>query len=182
MIEELKSKIETIFRNSSSPEELFDAFDEAIRLKIDDVEIYKVLLGNPALSLDEIKMYAEKLIKEFDSRKFQITMWTAEVFENLQSNYDYLESAFNYYVKAIQFNPSSYEPLLGLLKLYNYEINLPINQKIIQQIEYNLPSVKLKSKVYFELANLYKRLGEYKLEAKYIALGEKAMENEIGDN
>lgn len=179
MCEEAKKRIENIFRNSSSPEELFDAFDEAIKLKINDVEIYKVLLGNPVLSLDEIKMYAEKLIRELDDKKFQITMWTAKVFENLQANFDYLDSAINYYAKAIEFDPSSHEPLVRLLKLYNYDLELPTNKRILNLVEMNLHKVEIKSKVYLALADLYKQLGNKQLEAKYAALGEKAMEDEI---
>jgi len=178
MNEEIKKRIENIFRNSNSSDELFDAFDEAIKLKITDVEVYKVLLANPALSLDEIKMYTEKLLRELTEHRFQISMWTAKVFENLQTNFDYLEGAINYYIKAIQINPSSHEPLLGLLKLYNYDLELPTNQKILNIIEENLPRVEIKSKVYFALSNLYKKLGNLQKEAKYAALGEKAMEQE----
>lgn len=181
-MKEIKEKIEYIFRNSSSPDELFDAFAEAIRFRINDIEVYKILLANPALSLDEIKMYAEKLLKEFEDQQFQISMWTAKVFENLQSNFDYLESALHYYTKAIQHKPESYEPFLGMLKLYNYEIELPTNKKILQIIEDNLGPVKIKSKIYFALSNLYRRLGDKQKESKYAALGEKAMESEMNED
>jgi len=32
-------------------------------------------------------------LRELTEHRFQISMWTAKVFENLQSNFDYLESA-----------------------------------------------------------------------------------------
>lgn len=178
MYNEVKKKIEDIFRNSSSSDELFDAFDEAIKYKIKDFEIYKVLLGNPTLSLDEIKMYTEKLLKELEEKQFQISMWTASIFENYHDDYESLECAISYYQKAIQFNPSSYEPYIGLLKLYNFDINLPTNEKILQIVENGISSIQYKSKIYFALADLYKRLGDIPKEAKYTALGERAAYNE----
>lgn len=178
MHDEVIKKIENIFRNSSSSDELFDAFDEAIKYKIEDFEIYKVLLGNPTLSLDEIKMYTEKLLRELKQNHFQISLWTAKLFENFHDDYDSLESAISYYLKAIQYNPSSHEPFLGLLKLYNFDIDLPSNRRILQIVENGIPAIKYKSKIYFALADLYKRIGDIRNEAKYVALGEKAAENE----
>ncbi len=176
-----KKRIEDVFRNSGSPDELFDAFDEAIRLKISDVEIYKILLGNPALSLYEIKMYAEKLLRELNEHGFQISLWTAKVLEKMQSNFEYVDNAYHYYVKAHQFNPSSFEPLLELLKLYNFDFELPTNEKIINFVEKNMAPVKIKSKIYFALSNLYKRTGDKFKEAKYAALAYKALESESND-
>ena len=75
-------KIERIFRNSNNSDEIFDAFTEAVKEKIDDVNLYKILLGNHSLSKDEIIMYAEKLCKEFPHHKYEIYMWVASIFQN----------------------------------------------------------------------------------------------------
>jgi len=59
-----KKYLENIFRNSNSPDELFDTFKIAIDRRIQDSSIYRLLLWNKALSPDEIMMFAEKICKE----------------------------------------------------------------------------------------------------------------------
>ncbi|AFN74382.1 hypothetical protein MROS_1143 [Melioribacter roseus P3M-2] len=178
MKNDLIKKLESTFRYSSSSDELFDAFTEAVRNGVDDLEVFKVLLGNPTLSLDEIKMYAEKLIRDFSHKKYDLSIWTAKVLENNSDEYDYLESAIEYYKKAIDANPASHEPLTDLLGLYNFDLDLPTNSRIIDIVKSNVKNVELKSKVYNSLANLYKRLKDFQNEARYTALAEKAAERE----
>ena len=60
-MDEIKKNIENVFRGSSSSDELFDYFQEALKHQTNDIGLYKMLLGNPALSSDELKMFAEKL-------------------------------------------------------------------------------------------------------------------------
>ena len=171
-------KIEETFRNSKSPDELFDTFQNAININLGDLETFKILLANPTLSPDEIKMFTEKLIKEIPNKALDLLLWTGKVFENHPDNYKHLEDAFSYYHRAISLQPNSHEPFLRLLNLYNHEIEFPTNQKILDVIDESVAAVDRKSKVYYALANHYKRCGDSKLEAKYIALAEKSAERE----
>ena len=166
-------KIENIFRNSSSPDELFDAFQTAVNLKIKSVDTYKILLANPTLSADEVKMFTEKLIKEQPDNAYEFNMWTGSVFENFISDYERLEDTFEYYKRAIFHKPDSHEPLLKLLNLYNYEINLPTNSRIINTIVDVVKTIDKKSKVYYALANHFRKTGNNRMEVKYLALAEK---------
>ncbi len=177
MDEEL-NKIESIFRNSTSPDLLFDAFQEAIKLKVKDPEIFKILLGNPALSTDEIKMFVEKLIKEFSNNAHEFSIWVAKIFEHKDDYHNSLEDAVHYYKRAHDYKPDSFAPLLNLLSLYNYELALPINKNIIELVEDRISSIRLKSKIYYALADHYKKIGDKQMEVKYFALAERASEIE----
>lgn len=171
-------KIESVFRNSNCPDELFDRFTDAIKLKINDLSLYKIFLANPALSIDEIKMFTGKLLKEMPDEHFQLSMWTAKIFENRQISYEFIENAIHYYEIAMQANPQAHEPLLEMIKLYNMDLDLPQNKKILNLIDAYVPSVNLKSKVYFSLAELYKKTNDLNTASRYLALANKAAERE----
>ncbi len=177
-MDESIKRIEFVFRNSISQDELFDAFREAIILKINDATLYKILLANPALNKDEIKLYTEKLLKEIPGSTYQLCMWTAKVFENHVEDYEQLEHAILYYTKACYHNPGSHEPYLDLIKLYNLDIELPSNKKILQIVESGTSSVIYKSKIYFALSDLFKKINDLNGASKYLALANKALETE----
>jgi tetratricopeptide (TPR) repeat protein len=156
--------------SSSCPNELFDTFGQALEYKIDSIDTFKALLANPTLSPDEIKMYTEKLLAVLPQSAYDLCMWTATIFENLKNDFEYIEDAIKYYSRAIKNQPESNIPILLLLKLYNYDYNLPTNQYIINEIKRNINSVKSKSRVYFALADHYRKCGDTGLEARYVAL------------
>ncbi|OGU67916.1 MAG: hypothetical protein A2499_14225 [Stygiobacter sp. RIFOXYC12_FULL_38_8] len=172
------ARIENIFRNATSSDELFDAFREAINTRVTDIDLYKILLGNPSLSRDEIKMFAEKLTKEIPGQAFNTFMWTASVFENHKDDYDKLEDAIKYYQRSFEHSPTNDLPLIRLLGLYNFDIDTLANKEILDFVDSRVISVNVKSRVYFSMADLYKRKENYLLAAKYLALGEKAAERE----
>lgn len=178
MQNEFYKKIEFVFRNSNSPDELFDRFADAIKMKTIDLSLYKILLANPALSIDEIKMFTGKLLKEMPDDRFKLSMWTAKIFENRQVSYEFIENSIHYYEIAMQSNPLSHEPLLEMINLYNIDIDLPQNKKILDLIDAYIPSVNLKSKVYFSLAELYKKMNDLNRASKYLALANKSSERE----
>lgn len=178
MQNDIYKKIEWAFRNSNSPDELFDRFTDAIKLKISDLSLYKIFLANPALSIDEIKMFTGKLLKEMPEERFQLSMWTAKIFENRQISYEFIENAIHYYELAMQSNPSSHEPLLEMINLYNRDIDFPSNKKILKLVDSFIPSVNRKSIVYFSLAELYKKMNDLNNASKYLALANKAAERE----
>ncbi|MDP2038422.1 MAG: hypothetical protein Q8L04_13650 [Ignavibacteria bacterium] len=171
-------RIENIFRNSTSPDELFDAFRDAINTRVTDIDLYKILLGNPHLSPDEIKMFTEKLTKEIPNQTFNTFMWTASVFEHQKDDYEKLEDAIKYYQRSFDHNPTNELPLIRMLGLYNFDLEIPVNKEILDYVDSRVSSVNIKSRVYFSIADLYKRKDNYLLAAKYLALGEKAAERE----
>ncbi len=169
----IKNRIENIFRFSNNPDEIFDAVDAAIRNKICDVELYKILLGNPALSKDELIMYAEKLSREFKSCTYDLYMWTAKIFGNNYLDHYNLEKSLYYLKKASSKKPSQNEPYISALKLYNYDLELPVNEKIIEMMKSGFEKVDSKTEVYNALADHYNRVGNLELKRKFRALAEK---------
>lgn len=177
-MEEELNKIESIFRNSSSPDILFDAFREAIKLKTKDPEIFKILLGNPALSTYEIKMFVEKLIKEFPLHAYDLSIWAAKIFEHKNNHPNSLDDAVHYYKRAHDYKPNLIEPLLSLLSLYNYDLDFPTNKIILEFVEMEISTVQIKNKIYYAFAEHYKKIGDKQLEIKYFALAERSAELE----
>jgi len=171
-------KIEEMFRSSESHDELFDAFQGAMRIKLTDLESYKILLANPVLSPDEIKMFAEKLLKEMPEDSFSLLMWTGKIFESHPDIYNRMEDAFNYYSRAALHQPDLSAPLLRLLNLYNYDIEFPLNGKIIDVIEKSIEAVERKSDLYYSLSSHYKKCGDKRREVAYLGLAEKAARKE----
>jgi len=163
-------EIEYIFRNSNSPDELFDAFRKAITQRISNKETYKILLGNPILSSEELKMYTEHLSKVFSNDAYDYFMWTGNIFSHYSSEYERLEDSVSYYVKAIYNNPLNEEPYCRLLSLYNFDLNLPTNKIIIDLAEEGLNRIDKKSILCREMAKLYERLGLKVKAAEYIQL------------
>lgn len=178
MDENQKKEIENIFRCSTSSSELFDAFHFLLSLRVRDLELYKTLLANNVLSDDETKMFTEKLCEVFNEWSYELLMWSAQVFENKTTNYTGAENAFSYFIKAYNTLPIEEESLLKIINLYNYEINLPINNSIINFVNDNLYSVKKKSLVYKSLAELYGKLGNIEKSKTYNSLAEKSHKEE----
>lgn len=177
-MESFLNRIESIFRNSKSSDELFDAFKDAIDVRVKDIDLYKILLGNPALSSEEIKMFSEKLVKEIPESRLDTFMWTANVFEHHKEDYEKLQDAVNYYQRAFQHDPTNAAPLIRLLNLYTHDLETPINKTIVDYVEQNVKSVNKKSGTFFSLAETFKQKGDLFTASKYLALGEKAAERE----
>ncbi len=174
MDQSLIKNLENTFRNSSNSDELFDAFQTALSNNVTDIEIYKILLGNPFLSIDEIKMYSDKLSKEFLDLSYDINLWTAGIFENNYTDYLCLEESLSYYKKASENDPTGFEPYLKALELYDYDMNTPLNHLIIKFTEQGTEKAENKSLIYYSLADLYKKLNNDAMCRKYSALAEKA--------
>lgn len=165
---------EAVFRNSNDNDDLFDVFELVLSEKIKDVDLYKILLGNPALSQDEVIMYTEKLCKEISDSVYDLCMWTANIFGNKLTEYNCIETSISYLKKASLADPQNCAPYLTAINLFDLELNLPVNNKIIKMVEEGVSAVAKKSKVYYSLADLYKKNGNQKLAIKYSRLAEKA--------
>lgn len=175
---EIVQNIENTFRNSCSSGELFDKFHYAIKKKISDPDLYKILLANPALSFDEVKMFANKATKEFPEHTYSLSLWTAKILEQKVEDYDYLDHCLYYFVKAIQSKPFAHEAYINLINLYNTEINQPLNSKIMEIINGGILAVEKKSKVYHSLSLLYKRMNDEINALKYAELAAKSAKSE----
>jgi hypothetical protein len=95
-----ENEIEKIFQNSACRNELFDAFGDALKSGIRNIELYKILLANPALSSDELEMYSEELVKKLNGNEYDFYIWTGQIFEMGRFKDNTQEKAFHYYVKA----------------------------------------------------------------------------------
>jgi hypothetical protein len=175
---DVKEQIEKVFRESNDPEELFDYLRIAISEKICDADLYKILLANPVLSNDEIIMFTEKITEEFENCSYELFMWTAQIFEDSFVDYSHLERSIYYYQKAAIANSLEYAPYLAALQLYSYELPLPTNESIMQLVNTGVSNVKIKSKIYFALADHFAKLGNIELKRKYSTLAQKAVRKE----
>lgn len=170
--------IETVFRNSSDPGELFDAFHTALSSGIKDFETYKILLGNPFLSKDEMLMFSDKLCRELKENEYEICMWTASVLGTKIVEYGCRESSIAYFERAFYNDPENCEPLLKALGMYDTDMNIPSNKKILNIVDLGLLSVKYKSRVYYAMSDLFKRLGKEEQSVRYFEMAEKAARQE----
>ncbi|OGU77310.1 MAG: hypothetical protein A2V93_11725 [Ignavibacteria bacterium RBG_16_34_14] len=173
MLRFTKKYIENIFRNSDSPDELFDTFKIALAQGIRDSNIYRLLLWNKALSPDEIMMFAEKICKENPELCYQIYSWVGRIFSTISVYSEYNEKAFEYFKKAAKSNPAAYEPYISITKLYNDDLNLPDLNLIIKAVEKGLETVDKKSKLCFTISKLYKLNSDIESANAYQKLGEK---------
>jgi hypothetical protein len=173
MIRITKKYIENIFRNSASPDELFDIFGIAIQKKIQDLNIYRLLLWNKALSPDEIIMFAEKICKENPSACFQIYNWVGKIFSSTSVYGELNEKAMRYFKKAAESNPSAHEPYIAIINLYNPDLNIPDFDLIVKTAEKGLETVHKKSKLCFAISKFYQLNGNREFENTYQVLGEK---------
>jgi len=175
---DIVKNIETIFLNSCSSEELFDAFHYAIKKRINDPTLYKILIANPVLTLDEIRMYSNKAVVEFPELLYPVSLWAAKVLEPKNNDSEYLEHCLYYFTKAIQAKPTSHEPLINLINIYNTDIVHPVNNKIIEIIERGVKDVDKKSRVYHALSLLYRRMNNETKASKYAELAAKCFRDE----
>ncbi|MBI9071935.1 MAG: hypothetical protein JEY94_10070 [Melioribacteraceae bacterium] len=167
----LKKNLEKIFIESNSSEQIFDAFQLLLYNNLEDMDIIRVFLGNPSLSIDEIVMYSEKLALTFTNQAYEIFLWTGYVFESKFGCADY---SLNYYIKASKKSPKEFAPFVSAINLYNFEYPLPANKNIIKMVEEGAACVKKRSKVYSEFAKLHQKLGDRELNLKYTELAERS--------
>lgn len=120
-IEEIRRR----FEKSRDFNEIFDAFEQAIRRPIDDIELYRTLFWNHTLSLEEICMFGEQLAKELPSLAYDSYMWLANVFEVTRSLDDNFALAIEYYRKAASVRPAEIDPYLDGADCYNPDLNIP---------------------------------------------------------
>ncbi len=148
------------FSNSSDFNELFDAFEDAIRQGIQDVELYRLLFWNHSLGPDELCLFGEKLAKDFPAIAYDVYMWLASVFEVTYSSYDNFELAIKYYRKAATAKPTEPDPYLDACDCYDPDLNIPPADVLIEFLKAGLESVVNKKTLLLRLAHLHQVIGD----------------------
>jgi hypothetical protein len=177
MDQNIKLHFEKKFRDLNSSGELFDAFRDAIRNKIKDADLYKILLGNIALSPFEIKMFTDKLCTMFPDLSYDLLMWTANILENCSAKNN-IELAVEYYKKAAEADGLTHLPYYSIVKIYNPEFDNPPQEELLSLLQRGLEKVRYKSKIYFALAELYGKLNNLPFKHKYTLLAHKSAREE----
>ncbi len=162
-IDELRSK----FSKSTDFNEIFDAFEDALEQRLEDVELYRLLFWNHALTPDELCLFGEKLAKEFPGIAYDVYMWLASVFEVTYSSYDNYELSIEYYKKAAKVKPSEPDPYLDACDCYEPDLKIPPLDILIEFVKEGLDHVKNKKSLYSRLAHLYHLAGDDDLSEYY---------------
>lgn len=168
-----KKYFERIFRNSDSPDELFDTFRIAVEQNVKDSNIYRTLLWNRALSSDEIMMFAEKICKDSPALCYKIYSWVGKILSSAFIYGELNEQALEYYKKAAKSNPAAHEPYIAIGRFYNPDLNIPSFNSVINTLRGGIETVEKKSKLCFMISKLYKNKGDFIEARKYQRIGEK---------
>lgn len=168
-----KYKYEYIFKNSKNPDELFDAFDKALKEGIEDLEVYKLLFWNSVLDIDMLSMFIKKLANTFPKIAYDVYMWGAKVIELSFDNVENFEIILNFYKKAAELKPHENEPYIKAADSYNFELKIHPPSIVINFLKKGTTKVKDPSTLYFKLSEFFGKLGNIELKNHYLAEGEK---------
>ncbi len=155
-LEELRS----IFSTSDDFNVIFDAFEEALQAGVKDLELYRLLFWNNALSPDEVRLFGERLAKEHADLAYDVFLWLASVFEVTYSAYDNFELALHYYRKAAETKPEEVEPYVNAADCYEPDLNIPPVEQLLSFLRSGLPVVGNKKVVLLRLAYLCEMTGD----------------------
>jgi tetratricopeptide (TPR) repeat protein len=148
------------FANGTDFNEIFDAFEDCLEQKIQDVELYRLLFWNHSLGPDELCLFGEKLAKEFPTIAYDVYMWLASVFEVTYSSYDNFELAIAYYRKAARVKPAEPDPYLDACDCYDPDLNIPPADMLIEFCKEGLNHVTNRKALLQRLARLYEAVGD----------------------
>lgn len=155
-----KEEIRLRFSTSTDFNEIFDAFEDAIVQRIDDIEVYRLLFWNHSLSPDELCLFGEKLAQEFPAIAYDVYMWLASVFELTYSMYDNYELALEYYKKAASVRPNEPDPYLDAADCYEPDLNIPPIDILIEFLKSGTQHLTKPRSLYQRLAYLYQLIGD----------------------
>jgi tetratricopeptide (TPR) repeat protein len=162
----------TIFSTSDDFNVIFDAFEEALRTGLKDLELYRMLFWNNALSPDEVRLFGERLAKEFDDLAYDVFLWLASVFEVTYSAYDNFELALHYYRKAAEARPAEVEPYVNAADCYEPDLNIPPADQLLAFLRSGLPVVTNKKVVLLRLAYICEMIGDEEQARYYRSLAD----------
>ena len=152
--------IRTIFATSSDFNEIFEAFEDAVSLGLVDVNLYRLLFWNNALSPDEVCLFGEKLAAEFKSMAYDVYMWLASVFEVTYSSYDNFELAMRYFRKATEASPGEVAPYIEASECYDPDLNIPPITQMLPFLKSGVQRVKDKRSLLERIAYLCEITGD----------------------
>ena len=151
-------EIRRCFGSSTDFNEIFDAFQSAINQQVKDVEPYRLLFWNHALTADEVRLFGEKLAHEFPDLAYDVYLWLASIFEVTQG--DNYELAVHYYQKAALARPVEPDPYLDACDCYDPDLNIPPLASLIEFVKHGVQHVKNPINLYKRLAYLYELAGD----------------------
>lgn len=154
-LEEIRKRFET----SKEFNEIFDAFEQAIAQRFEDIELFRQLFWNHTLTPDELCLFGEKLGREFPSLAYDAYMWLANVFEVTYAMYDNYELALEYYKKASSVRPNEPDPYLDAADCYESDLNIPPIAQLIEFLKRGSMSVAAPKPIYQRLTLLYELSG-----------------------
>jgi len=161
------------FESSSEFNEVFDAFEQAIQQRIDDIELYRLLFWNHSLGPDELCLFGEKLAREFPHVAYETYMWLANVFEVTHSVFDNYELALQYYKRASSVRPYAPEPYLNAADCYEPDLNIPQLGILIEFLKRGVQHVAEPKVLYQRLAELYDLDGNDEMSGYYRRLAQE---------
>lgn len=174
-----RTEIRHIFNESKNFNELFDAFDMALKQGIDDVELYRILFWNDSLGSDELILFGEKLAKQYRHLAYDVYMWLANIFEVLFGKNDNLELALSYYQKAAAIKPHEGDPYIDACDCYNPDLNIPPAKILIEFLKIGYEFVPSNKNICLRLAVLYQAIGESDLAEYYRVKADESGESPI---
>ena len=166
------------FANATDFNEIFDAFEDCLEQRIQDVELYRLLFWNHSLGPDELCLFGEKLAKEFPSIAYDVFMWLASVFEVTYSSYDNFELAITYYRKAAEVKPTEPDPYLDACDCYDPDLNIPPADALIEFCKAGLNHVTNRKSLLQRLARLYEAIGDAEQSEFYRKLADESSQSE----
>jgi tetratricopeptide (TPR) repeat protein len=162
-VEEIRKRFEL----SKEFNELFDAFEQAIGQRLQEIELYRELFWNHTLTPAELCLFGEKLAKEFPALAYDAYMWLANVFEVTYSMYDNYELAFQYFQKASGVRPSEPDPYLDAADCHEPDLNIPPLDSLIAFLKKGVGAVTVPKPLYQKLAYLFDLAGNDEMSAFY---------------
>jgi hypothetical protein len=160
-------EIRRCFTTCTDFNEIFDLFQSALAQKVKDLELYRLLFWNHALTADEIRLFGEKLALEFPDIAFDVFLWLAAVFKVTTSQHDNFELAFHYYRRAAQARPEESEPYTEACDCHDADLNIPPRGVLIDFLQEGLPRVADPIPLCRHLAALLELDGKPELAEKY---------------
>ncbi|HUL43973.1 MAG TPA: hypothetical protein VLY03_06410 [Bacteroidota bacterium] len=148
-------EIRKTFESSNEFDEIFDAFQQALHQRLDDIELYRKLFWNHMLTPAERCLFGEKLAKEFSPLAYDVYMWLANVFEVTYSMYDNYELALEYYRKAALTKPDEHAPYTAAANCYEPDLRIPPITHLIDFLKEGIGVVREPRTLYERLAYLY---------------------------
>ncbi len=160
-------EIKRRFLESDDFNEIFDAVEEAVKQKIEDIELYRLLFWNNSLSAEAIAMFGEKIASEFPSIAYDVYMWLASVFETVHSKFDNYDGALKFYRKASQVRPQEIDPYLDAADCYDPDLNIPPAESLIKFLVEGLEHVRTPKPIYQRLIALHRAIGNEEMARFY---------------